>query len=60
MGRTFRWGDRVNIDVRIDATNALNHVTYPNWNTTVGSAQFGLPTTANPMRSLQSTVRLRF
>jgi len=60
LGRVFQMTDRLGLDFRIDATNALNNVTYPNWNTTVSSAQFGLPTTANPMRSLQTTVRLRF
>jgi hypothetical protein len=60
LGRTFRLSDRLNADLRIDATNALNHVTFPNWNTTVSSTQFGLPTTANPMRSMQTTFRLRF
>jgi hypothetical protein len=60
MGRTFRSGDRINVDLRIDSMNALNHVTYPSWNTTVTSAQFGLPNTANAMRSVQTTLRLRF
>ena len=60
LGRTFRLSDRVNADLRIDAANALNHVTFPNWNTVVTSAQFGLPVTANPMRSVQTTFRLRF
>jgi hypothetical protein len=60
LGRTFRMSDRLNADLRIDATNALNHVTFPNWNTVVTSAQFGLPSTANPMRSVQTTFRLRF
>jgi outer membrane biosynthesis protein TonB len=60
IGRTFRVSDRMSLDFRIDATNALNHVVFPSWNTTVGSAQFGLPRTANAMRSLQTTVRLRF
>jgi hypothetical protein len=60
LGRTFRWGDRLNADLRFDAANVLNHVTFPNWNTTVGSAQFGLPNTANAMRSLQTTLRVRF
>ena len=55
MGRSF---DRA--DLRFDATNALNHVTYPSWNTTVNGAQFGLPMAANPMRSLQATLRVRF
>ncbi len=60
MGRTFRLSDRLNGDLRIDATNALNHVTFPNWNTNVSSTQFGLPSIANPMRSIETTFRLRF
>ncbi len=60
LGRTFRTSDRTSLDLRVDATNALNHVTFPSWNTTVGSAQFGLPLAANPMRSLQTAVRWRF
>jgi hypothetical protein len=60
MGRTFRWGDRMNVDLRIDATNPLNHVTFPNYNTTVTSSQFGLPNSANAMRNVQTTMRVRF
>jgi hypothetical protein len=59
-GRTFRLSDRLNLDLRIDSTNTLNHVTFPSWNTTLGSAQFGLPATANAMRSLTTGVILRF
>jgi hypothetical protein len=58
--RTFRWGDRVNLDWRFDATNVLNLVTYSSVNTIVGSPQFGLPDLANQMRKLQSSLRLRF
>jgi hypothetical protein len=65
LGRTFPWGDRFNIDLRVDAQNVLNHVTYTKWNTmwtppTVPNSQFGLPLTANQMRVLQTTVRVRF
>ncbi len=60
MARTFRFGDRLNADFRLDTINALNHVTYPSWNVIASSAQFGLPSTANPMRSVQATMRLRF
>jgi hypothetical protein len=60
MQRTFRLNDRFSADFRLDSTNALNHVTFPNWNTTVGSNQFGLPTVANAMRLVQTTVRVRF
>jgi hypothetical protein len=56
LGRTFA----ENLDLRFDSTNALNHVTYPSWNTVVSSSQFGLPVTANAMRSLQATLRWRF
>jgi len=48
------------IDVRLDATNALNHVTYPSWNTNASSLQFGLPNSANQMRQVQLTLRWRF
>jgi len=61
MARTFRVTDRWNADLRFDATNVLNHVTYPNWVTTVTDiAQFGLPLTANAMRAMQVTLRMRF
>jgi hypothetical protein len=60
IGRSFLWGDRLTFDWRINATNVLNRVTYANVNTIVGSPQFGLPTLANPMRKLQSTLRVRF
>jgi hypothetical protein len=60
LGRTFQLSDRFSLDLRVDANNALNHVTYPSWNTTVTGALFGLPPFANPMRSMQTTVRVRF
>lgn len=60
MARTFRFSDRVSADFRLDATNALNTVTFPSWNVVANSGQFGLPTNANPMRSLQANMRVRF
>jgi len=60
MQRTFRISERVNTDLRIDSLNALNHVTYVGYNTTVGNQQFGLPTAANAMRTLQANLRVRF
>ncbi|HEX7362620.1 MAG TPA: carboxypeptidase regulatory-like domain-containing protein [Bryobacteraceae bacterium] len=59
-GRTFRVGDHLHLDLRVDATNALNHVTYTAWNTTINNAQFGLPVSADAMRSIRTTLRLRF
>jgi hypothetical protein len=60
MGRTFRVSDRLNMDLRVDSTNVLNHVNYTAFNTTVNNAQFGLPSGANAMRTMQTTLRLRF
>jgi trimeric autotransporter adhesin len=72
LARTFRLKDRYNLDLRVDSTNLLNHVVFTGWNTTLNPASnsvlnpslnsplFGLPTTANAMRSLQTTMRLRF
>lgn len=60
LSRTFRVSDRLSLDLRVDAVNALNHPVFPSWNTFVTSAQFGLPNPANPMRSMQTVARLRF
>ncbi len=60
MGRTFRAGDRGNLDVRFDATNFLNHPNFTAWNTVINSNQFGLPQQAVAMRRVQVNIRLRF
>jgi hypothetical protein len=60
MGRAFPFRDHSSIDLRFDSTNALNHVTFPSWNTTLTSAQFGLPNPANAMRAFRATLRVRF
>jgi len=59
-GRVFRFGERRSVDIRFDGNNVLNHVTWAAWNTTYGNSQFGLPTAANAMRTIQATVRFRF
>jgi hypothetical protein len=60
LARTFRPSTHFYLDASIDATNLLNHGVFTSWINTVNSTQFGLPLAANPMRSLQTTVRLRF
>lgn len=60
LARSFRLRDPLHFDVRLDATNLLNHAVFTSWNTTVNSTTFGLPAAANPMRSLQLSGRLRF
>ncbi len=58
--RVFRLGDRFSLEWRVAATNVLNRVTFATINPVIGSPQFGLPTLANAMRRVQSTLRLRF
>jgi len=73
LARTFRPSTHFSLDARVDATNLLNHAVYSGWNTALNpispdclsscksdSPQFGAPLAANPMRSLQTTLRLRF
>lgn len=60
MSRTFRLMNPFNLDVKIDATNVLNLGVFSSWNSVVNSTTYGLPTQANPMRSVQVTARMRF
>ena len=64
LARTFRIEKRYNLDIRADATNLLNHVVYSNYNNVINpslvSPLFGVPTSTNPMRSMQFTARFRF
>ncbi len=58
--RTIRIAERKNLDIRFDATNLLNHFAYTGYNTTFGTAQFGLPTGATAARSFNMTARFHF
>jgi hypothetical protein len=60
LERTFRAASKYNVTARVDATNVLNHAVFAGWVTTINSTQFGLPASVNSMRSLETTVRLRF
>jgi hypothetical protein len=75
LARTYRLDKRLNLDMRVDSTNILNHVVYTSWNTTLNPVAnsstnptltpalnplFGLPAGTNAMRSMQITARLRF
>jgi hypothetical protein len=52
--------ERKSIDLRFDATNALNHVTFGRFNTTIGSNNLGLLSNPSNMRSMTATLRFRF
>ncbi len=60
LNRAFRLGDntRRQIQLRLSASNALNHVVITNIGTTINSATYGLPTAASATRTV--TLMLRF
>jgi hypothetical protein len=60
VSRVFRLTERRSFDLRLDATNFLNHVTISSWSTVVNAYNYGLPTGASPMRSLTANIRFRF
>jgi hypothetical protein len=60
VARAFRLTQRMTLEWRVAATNALNRVTFGSIGTVIGSPQFGLPTSANAMRRIQTTFRLSF
>jgi hypothetical protein len=63
FGRYFTLGgegSRKRIELRLETTNTLNHVNITNINTVVGSALYGLPTTAGAMRTADINIRFRF
>jgi hypothetical protein len=60
LGRNFRVAERKNLNLRFDAQNALNHVSFGAFNTTVGSNNLGLYTSPSAMRSLTANLRFTF
>jgi len=60
LGRTLRLRDELSADVRMSGTNVLNRVNYTRWDTTLGSALFGRPSAASPMRAIQLEMTVRF
>jgi hypothetical protein len=60
LSRTVRFLNHYSFDLRVDAKNVLNRVTFSRWDTGVGSTLFGLPASANAMRSIETSLRVRF
>ncbi len=60
FGRSFRLSERRRVDFRVDSNNFLNHVNYSGLGTVVNSLNYGLPTSATAMRSINATLRFRF
>ena len=61
FGRSFQLDEsRRRLELRIEASNVLNHVSYTNINTVVNATNYGLPISAASMRSINAVVRFRF
>ena len=62
FGRTFKLSsdNKKNTDLRIDAANLLNNVSFTNVYTVINSTNYGLPAGTLPMRSVNMTFRYRF
>jgi hypothetical protein len=60
LARTFRPHGKLYLDFSITATNTLNHAAFSSWNNLITSTQFGLPVSPGAMRSVETTVHLRF
>lgn len=58
--RNFRFGEKLNMQIRGEAFNALNHTNFAVPNTSIGSAAAGTITSSDSARSLQLGARLHF
>lgn len=60
FARSFNLAERRRLEFRLEANNVFNHVNYTNLYTVVNAVNYGLPSAAGPMRTLQAVVRFRF
>jgi len=61
LSRSFRLGDdRRRLEFRVHSTNFTNHPGITGLNTVINATNYGLPISAQGMRSVSATVRLRF
>jgi hypothetical protein len=60
VSRSFRLTDRRRLEFRVEGANFTNHVVYTGIATVVNATNYGLATAAQSMRSIQSSLRLRF
>ena len=60
FARSFNLTERRRLEFRLETTNLLNNVSYTNLNTVVNAINYGLPSSAAAMRTMQMVVRFRF
>jgi hypothetical protein len=60
VARSFSLTEHHRLELRLETTNVLNHVNYTGLNTVVNAINYGLPSAAGAMRTMQAVVRFRF
>ena len=60
FGRSFNLAERRRVEFRFESNNVLNNVNYTNLYTVVNAVNYGLPSAASAMRTLDIVVRFRF
>jgi trimeric autotransporter adhesin len=60
FARSFNLAERRRLEFRLETTNVLNNVNYTNLYTVVNAINYGLPSSASGMRTMQLVVRFRF
>ncbi len=60
FARSFTFRERKRLEFRLETNNILNHVNYTSLYTVVNSVNYGLPSAAGAMRTLNAVVRFRF
>ena len=60
FARSFNLSERRRLEFRVESNNVLNHVNYTNLYTVVNAVNYGLPSAAGAMRTLDAVVRFRF
>ncbi len=60
FGRSFTFAERRRVEFRVESNNLLNNVNYTNLYTVVNAVNYGLPSAASAMRTLDIVVRFRF
>jgi trimeric autotransporter adhesin len=60
FARSLQLGERRRLEFRVEGDNVLNHVNYTSLYTVVNAVNYGLPSAAGAMRTLDAVVRFRF
>ncbi len=60
FGRSLRLDERRRLEIRMEANNVLNRVSFTRLGTTVNASNYGLATDTAPMRTVNMSLRLRF